>query len=77
MVGVLVREEDGRKIFRSAANTGKTLADLARGKARIYQDARFTGLQVGAIAGGTAAENGKSNGHRKKLVAARRAGKFI
>ena len=77
MVGVFVSQQDGREIFRRAANAGKALADLARGKPGIHENARFAGFQVGAVAGGTAAKNGESNGHEIKLVAVRRTGKFI
>ena len=47
-----------RKIFRRAPDAGEAQADLARGKSGIHEDAGFGGLEVGAIAGGTAAEDG-------------------
>ena len=77
MVGMLVCQQDGRQVFRRPANAGKALADLARGKPGIHEDARFASFQVGAVAGGTAAKNSESNGHEIKLVAVRRTGKFI
>jgi len=77
MVGMFVRQENGGEIFRGPADAGKALADLPGGKPGIHEDARFAGFQIGAIAGGTAAENGESYGHRIKLVAVWRTGKFI
>lgn len=77
MVSVFVREQNGGEIFRRAANTGKAQADLARRKAGVHEDARLGGLDVGAIAGGTAAEDGKFDGHDRKLVLRRRLGKFF
>ena len=54
VIGVFVGDE----VLRGATNGGQALADLAQAKARIDQNAGFVGFQIGAIAGGTAAENG-------------------
>ncbi len=59
VVGMFVGDEDGREIFRRAADGREALADLARREAGIHEDTGFGGLDIGAIAGGTAAEHGE------------------
>lgn len=68
MVAVFVGDKNGRKIFGRPTNRGQPLADLARGKARVNQDAGVIGLKVGAIACGTAAQNGEFDGHERILT---------
>ena len=63
MIRVLVRDQDSRQHLRRAANSGEALADLPQAKARVNEHASFIGLQVGAIAGRTAAEDGQANRH--------------
>lgn len=63
MVGVLVRDEYPSQVFWCPANSGQALANLAQAEARIDQDASLIGLQIGAIARGTAAQDGKANRH--------------
>lgn len=59
VVGVLMRDENAGKIFWRAANGREALADLARRKAGVNQDAGIFGFEISAIAGRTAAENRK------------------
>ena len=77
MVGMLMRDENGGKVFRRAANGGKPLADLARRKTGVNQHAGTFGFYVGAITGRTAAENSESNGHKCTLAALNCAGNFF
>ena len=56
---------------------GEALADLPRGKSGVHEDAGLGGLDVGAIAGRAAAEDGEFDGHDWKLMARRQAGKFF
>ena len=58
-----------------AADAGEALADLARRKAGVHEDAGFGGFEVGAIAGRTAAENGELDGHGGKLKRKAESGK--
>ena len=55
------------EIFRRAADGGEAQANLAGAVTRIHQDARRFGFHIGAIAGGTAAENGQANRHGRTL----------
>jgi hypothetical protein len=75
VIAVLVGDQNGREIFRSAANGGQALANLAGRKPGIHQDAGFGGLDVGAIAGRTASQNSELYGHSLKLVAGEATGK--
>ncbi len=68
MVAVFVGDEDGGEIFRCASDAGEALPDLARGKSGVHEDAGFGRLDVGAIAGRAAAEDGEFDGHALKLV---------
>jgi hypothetical protein len=63
MVRMFVCDEDSRQTFRRAANGGKPLAGLAGAEPGINQYAGFASFQIGAIAVGTAAENGELDGH--------------
>ena len=56
---MFVRDQDGGEIFRHPADGGEALADLARAEPGVHEDAGFIGFEVGAIAAGTAAENGE------------------
>ena len=67
MVAMLVSDQDAREGFRSAAECGKALADLAAAKASIDQNASLVGFQIGTIATGTAAENRKLHCHGATL----------
>ncbi len=77
MVAVFVRDENGGEIFRRAADAGEARADLARGKSGINQDAAIFRLDVGAVAGRAAAEDGEFDGHGLKLAVRKWAGKFF
>ena len=77
MVAVFVRDQDAGEIFRHATNVLKTLADLARAEPGIHEDAGFIGFDVGAIAAGSAAENGEFDGHAWTLVAWKQRGKLF
>ena len=63
MVGVFVRDQNGGEIFRRATDAGKALAYLAGRKTGVHEDAGFGRLDVGAIAGRAAAEDGEFDGH--------------
>lgn len=67
VVAVFVRDQDGCEIFRCAPDAGEPLANLAPAKPGIHQHARLVRLDVGAIAGRTAAQNGKVNWHYPTL----------
>ena len=77
VVGVLVRYQNGREIFRGAADGSEALADLARGKSGVHEDTGFGRLDVGAVAGRAAAEDGEFDGHKMTLPAGKRPGKFF
>jgi hypothetical protein len=77
VIRVFVGDQNGGEIFRRAADSGEALADLQRGKSGVHEDAGFGGLDVGAIAGGAAAEDGEFDGHKKTLPAGKMAGKFF
>jgi len=55
VVRMLVGDEDASEVFRGAANRGEALADLAATEARVNEQTRFAGFQIGTIATGTAA----------------------
>jgi len=63
VVGVFVRNENGGEIFRHPTDGGEPLADLARTEPGVHKYPRLSGFDVGAIAAGTAAENGEFDGH--------------
>ena len=77
VVGMFVRDQDAGEIFRHAADVLKALADLARAEPGIHEDAGFSGFDVGAIAAGTAAENGEFDSHAWTLVARKQRGKLF
>ena len=52
-----------------AADGSQALPDLPEAEAGVDQEARLRGFEVGAIAGGTAAEDGQLNGHRSNVSA--------
>jgi len=64
MIRVLVRDENSGKVLGRAPDGGEALANLAQAEARVDQDAGLLGFHVGAVAGGTAAEDGQANRHR-------------
>ena len=77
VVAVLMRDQDGREIFRHPADFLEAFADLARAEPGVHEHAGLAGFDVGAIAAGTAAENGEFNGHEWTLTAGRLTGKFF
>ncbi len=70
-----MRDKNGGKFFGCLADGGEALADLQRRKSRVHKDARFAGLDVGAVAGRTAAEDGELDGHKQKLKRKAEGGK--
>ena len=58
MVRVLVGDENSGQIFRRPANGRQPLANLAQAEPRVDQDAGVIGFHIGAIAGGTAPQDG-------------------
>ena len=76
VIGMFVRDENGRKRFRRLADRGEALADLQWREARVHEDAGFAGLHIGTIASGTAAEDGELDGHKRKLKRKRETGKL-
>ena len=77
MVGMFVRNENSRKVFGCAADGGEALPDLTRGESGVHQHAGFGGLNVGAVPGGTAAQDGEFYGHRMTLEGSGGTGKFF
>ena len=63
MIGMLVRDQNPGQVLRCPANTGEALANLAQAETRVDEQAGLVGLQVGAVAGGAAAEDGQANRH--------------
>ena len=59
VVAVFVRDEDGGEFFRHPADFLEAFADLARAEPGVHEHAGLAGFEVGAIAAGTAAENGE------------------
>ena len=68
---MFVGDEDGREVLGSTADSGKAQADLTQAKSRVNEDAGFVGLHVGAIAGGTAPEDGQADRHGSRYGGAR------
>ena len=64
---MFVGDQDGGEIFRHPTDALKAFADLTRGKTGVHEDAGFGRLDVGAIAGRAAAEDGEFDGHKRKL----------
>ena len=77
VVRVLMRDENGRKIFRRAPDAGKSLADLTRAEPNVNEHAGFISLEISAITGGTAAKNGEFNGHTWTLTTRKFCGNFF
>ena len=65
VVAVLVGDEDAGEGFRGAVEGEEALANLASAEAGINEDAGVVGFEIGAVAGGTAAEDGELDGHGK------------
>jgi hypothetical protein len=63
VVGMLVGDEDAGQALRRATDGGQARPNLAQAEAGIDEDAGFIGLDIGAIAIGTASENSQTNGH--------------
>ena len=55
----------------------EAFADLARAEPGIHEHAGLIGFEVGAVAAGTAAENGEFNSHAWTLVAREDAGQIF
>ena len=72
---VFVGDQNGGEIFRRAADGGEALADLARGKSGVNEDAAVFSFDVGAIAAGAAAKDGEFDGHENKLRRKAESGK--
>ena len=64
VVAVLVGDEDAGESFGRAAERGEALANLPSAEAGINEDAGVVGFEIGAVAGGTAAEDGELDWHR-------------
>ena len=77
MVTVFMGDQNRGEILRGTSNAGKTLADLTRTEPRINKDACFIGLNIGAVAGRTAAEDGEFDGHVWTLAARQCRGNFF
>jgi len=77
MVGVFVGDENSGEILRRAPDAGKALPNLARAEAGIHKYPRLSGFDVGAIPAGTAAEDGKFNGHKRTLKSRAETGNFF
>jgi hypothetical protein len=50
---------------------------LARAEPGVHEHASLTGFEVGAISAGTAAEDGKFDGHKRTLVSRKETGNFF
>ncbi len=68
MVRVFVSDQDAGDAFGRAANGGEALPDLAAAETGVNEDTGLGGLQVGAIAAGTAAQNSQLNGHKGTVI---------
>ena len=60
---MFVCDQKGGQIFRRATNQSEARADLARRKSGVNEHAAIFGFEIGAIAAGTAAQNGEFGGH--------------
>ena len=74
VIRVLVRDENPGQVFRRPANGSEALANLTQAEARVNQDAGLVGFHVGAVAGGTAAEDGQANRHSCYVTGVENAG---
>ena len=63
MIRVLVGDENALQALGGPGNSSHALANLTPTEAGVDEQPRVAGLEVGAIAAGTAAKNGKLNGH--------------
>ena len=66
VVRMLVRDQNASEILWGAADGSEPLSNLAEAESRIDQDAGLFGLNVRAVASGTAAENRQVNRHGKR-----------
>lgn len=67
VITVLMGDENGREIFRRAADAGQALADLSHAESRVHQHARLAGFNITAVAGGAAAEDREFDCHPETL----------
>ena len=74
VVAVLVRDENARERFGRTIDRGEALADLAATEPGVDEEARLSGFEIRAIAGGTAAENREGNCHAPTLEVWRKCG---
>ena len=61
VIGMFVREKDAAETFGGATDLGEAFSDLFGAETRIDQETGVAGLEVGAIAIGTTAENRELN----------------
>lgn len=76
VVGVFVRDENAAQVFRSSSNSQQSLADLTGAESCVDEQAGIVSFQVGAVAAGTAGEDGEPGGHAATLRSARGLGKL-
>jgi len=77
VVGMFVGNKNSAQVFRRPTDAQQTLADLARAQSRVEQQARVLRFQVGAVATGTAGEDGQSCRHAATLETGRHLGNGI
>ena len=68
MIRVLVCDQYAVQQFRGAIDFGQPFSDLFAAETCIDQQAHSIRFQIGAIASGTASQNGQSKGHSCRLV---------
>ena len=63
VVRMFVGDENSAQVFGSPPDTEESLADLSGAEAGIDEQAGLAGLKVGAVAAGTAGEDGQASWH--------------
>lgn len=76
VVAVFVRDENAAQALRSSSNPQQPLADLPGAEPGVDEQAGVVGFQVGAVAAGTAGEDGEPGGHAATLGSGRGLGKL-
>ena len=76
VIGMFVRDENSAQVFRRSSDPQQSLTDLARAQAGVDEQTNAVALEMGAVAAGTAGENGKPGRHAGTLETSRVLGKW-
>ena len=76
VVGMFVRDENSAQVFRCPSDPQQSLTDLAGAQTSVDEQTNAVALEMGAVAAGTAGENGKPGRHAGTLETSRVLGKW-